>query len=215
MALNEQAGQLIARSAREATRLGAAARASARGRGARAKLRAASQLEELAERCVRCAGQIDRRARDLKITDRLVSISDPDARPIRKGKLGKPTEFGYVAQICEVTENTRARCARVHPPRRPRAGQPGREPAAAPDRRRARASRDPTARDRRRRRVRGRHRPARRSQTSPTTRSRSPAATNPAAEDPQTPRALPDRDRGPHQSPQTPPRAAALPTQRR
>ena len=36
-----------------------------------------------------------------------MSIADPDARPIRKGKLGKPTEFGYVAQICEVTENTR------------------------------------------------------------------------------------------------------------
>jgi transposase, IS5 family len=43
----------------------------------------------------------------LKITDRLVSLADPDARPIRKGKLGKPTEFGYVAQLCEVTENTR------------------------------------------------------------------------------------------------------------
>jgi hypothetical protein len=27
----------------------------------------------------------------------------------RKGKLGKPTEFGYVAQICEVTENGRKR----------------------------------------------------------------------------------------------------------
>ena len=53
------------------------------------------------------AEQIDRRVRGLKITDRLVSIADPDARPIRKGKLGKPTEFGYVAQICEVTENTR------------------------------------------------------------------------------------------------------------
>jgi len=36
-----------------------------------------------------------------------VSLADPDARPIRKGKLGKPTEFGYVAQICEVTETTR------------------------------------------------------------------------------------------------------------
>jgi IS5 family transposase len=42
----------------------------------------------------------------LKITDRLVSLADADARPIRKGKLGKPTEFGYVAQICEVTANT-------------------------------------------------------------------------------------------------------------
>jgi IS5 family transposase len=107
MALNEQAGRLIARSAREATRVAAAARVSARGRGAQAKLRAARELEKLAGRCRRVAEQIDRRARGLKITDRLVSLADPDARPIRKGKLGKPTEFGYVAQICEVTENTR------------------------------------------------------------------------------------------------------------
>jgi len=42
-----------------------------------------------------------------KITDRLISLSDPDARPIRKGKLGKPTEFGYVAQLAEVTPNTK------------------------------------------------------------------------------------------------------------
>jgi transposase, IS5 family len=34
-------------------------------------------------------------------------MSDPDARPIRKGKLGKPNEFGYVLQICEVTQNAR------------------------------------------------------------------------------------------------------------
>jgi transposase, IS5 family len=107
MALNQQAGQRIARSAREAKRLAAAARASARGRGARAKLRAAERLDELATRCGKVAEQIDRRVRNLKITDRLVSIADPDARPIRKGKLGKPTEFGYVAQICEVTEHTR------------------------------------------------------------------------------------------------------------
>ena len=107
MALNQQAGELIARSAREAKRLAAAARAAARGRGAKAKLRAAEQLETLASRCEKVVEQIDRRVRGLKITDRLVSISDPDARPIRKGKLGKPTEFGYVAQICEVTEHTR------------------------------------------------------------------------------------------------------------
>ncbi len=107
MALNEQAGRLIAQSAREAKRLAAAARASARGRGANAKLLAAANLEEIASRCGKVSEQIDRRARGLKITDRLVSIADPDARLIRKGKLGKPTEFGYVAQICEVTENTR------------------------------------------------------------------------------------------------------------
>jgi hypothetical protein len=35
-----------------------------------------------------------------------VSLSDPDARPIRKGKLGEPNEFGYVVQLAEVTENT-------------------------------------------------------------------------------------------------------------
>ena len=107
MKLNEQAGRLIARSAKEAKRLAAAARASARGRGARIKLGAANKLDELASRCRKVAEQINRRVRGLKITDRLVSIADPDARPIRKGKLGKPTEFGYVAQICEITENTR------------------------------------------------------------------------------------------------------------
>jgi IS5 family transposase len=107
MALNEQAGRLIARSATEAQRLAATARRSARGRGAQAKLRAAARLGQLADRSLKVAEQINRRARNLKITDRLVSIADPDARPIRKGKLGKPTEFGYVAQICEVTENTR------------------------------------------------------------------------------------------------------------
>jgi IS5 family transposase len=107
MALNEQAGRLIKQSAKEAFRLVAAARRSARGRGAKAKLRAAERLEQLAGRCRKVVEQIDRRVRGLKLTDRLVSISDPDARPIRKGKLGKPTEFGYVTQICEVTENTR------------------------------------------------------------------------------------------------------------
>ena len=107
MRFNEQAGRLIARSAKEAKRLAVAARASARGRGARAKLTAADKLDELASRSQKVAEQIDRRVRGLKITDRLVSIADPDARPIRKGKLGKPTEFGYVAQICEITENTR------------------------------------------------------------------------------------------------------------
>ena len=32
---------------------------------------------------------------------RLVSLNDPDARPIRKGRLGKPVEFGYKAQIVD------------------------------------------------------------------------------------------------------------------
>jgi transposase, IS5 family len=107
LALNQRAGALIARSAAEARALAAQAKARARGRGAQAKLRSAAALEEFADRCQRIADQIDRRVRGLKISDRLVSIADPDARPIRKGKLGRPTEFGYVAQLCELTENTR------------------------------------------------------------------------------------------------------------
>jgi transposase, IS5 family len=35
------------------------------------------------------------------IGDRLVSLSDPDARPIRKGKPGRPTEFGYTLLLGE------------------------------------------------------------------------------------------------------------------
>jgi len=123
--LNSKAGAQIARSAREARRLAAEARQAARGQGAQAKLRAAAKLEELAGRCQQVSEQIDRRARGLKISDRLVSISDPDARPIRKGKLGKPTEFGYVAQICEVTENTNgARAGSCCRPPRWRATRP-------------------------------------------------------------------------------------------
>ena len=32
---------------------------------------------------------------------RIVSLHDPDARPIRKGRLGKPVEFGYKAQLVD------------------------------------------------------------------------------------------------------------------
>ena len=32
---------------------------------------------------------------------RVVSLHDPDARPIRKGRLGRPVEFGYKAQIVD------------------------------------------------------------------------------------------------------------------
>jgi hypothetical protein len=105
--LTEQAGKLMQRSIREAKRLVVIARRRARGRGARAKLRQIERLETFIERSERAAEQIRKRMRGEPITDRLISIFDPDARPIRKGKLGKPNEFGYVAQICEITENTK------------------------------------------------------------------------------------------------------------
>jgi IS5 family transposase len=105
--LTEQTGKLLERSVREAPRLAARARTKARGRGAQAKLRQAARLEGLADRCAKVATQICQRVAGEQITDRLVSLSDPDARPIRKGKLGKPNEFGYVAQLAEVTQNTK------------------------------------------------------------------------------------------------------------
>src|SRR5450631_1730560 len=105
--LTAHSGALLAQSIAETRRLVVIARRRARGRGAKAKLQAAARLEELADRCEKVASQIKQRVAGEPIKDRLVSISDPDARPIRKGKLGKPNEFGYVSQICEVTENTK------------------------------------------------------------------------------------------------------------
>jgi IS5 family transposase len=105
--LTEETGELLERSIAEARRLAAVARRKARGRGAKAKVKAAAQLEELAGRCEKVARQIKQRVAGESIKDRIVSLADPDARPIRKGKLGKPNEFGYVTQLAEVTENTR------------------------------------------------------------------------------------------------------------
>jgi IS5 family transposase len=107
LALTDQAGQLLARSLGEARRLALTARRRARGRGAQRKLAAIARLEQTADLAERVAAQIKLRIAGKPITDRLVSMFDPDARPIRKGKLGKPNEFGYVFQICEVTQNTR------------------------------------------------------------------------------------------------------------
>ena len=84
----------------------------------------------------------------------------PDARPIAKGRLGKPVEFGYKAQVTDNDDGIIARLRR-------RAGQPRRRPAARPGRgTRHQADRE-QARDRHRRpqlrRAVHRRRPARRS----------------------------------------------------
>ena len=85
--------------------------------------------------------------------DRLVSLHDPDARPIRKGRLGKPIEFGYKAQIVDnadgvVLDHTveignppdapqLAPAARTdHPPHRPHTTRGHRRPRLRRSRRR-------------------------------------------------------------------------------
>jgi transposase, IS5 family len=105
--LTGQTGDLVRRSIREARALAVQARQAARGRGAQAKLRAAERLEQSAELAEKVCEQITQRLAGEKITDRLVSLADPDARPIGKGKLGKRYEFGYVFQLAELTPNTR------------------------------------------------------------------------------------------------------------
>ena len=83
------------------------AKRCARGRGAQTKLKAAAKLEAFADRCEKVAAQIRRRVAGEPIANRTVSLFGPDARPIRKGKLGKPNEFGFASQLAEVTENTK------------------------------------------------------------------------------------------------------------
>ena len=117
-----------------------------------------------------------------KITDRLVSIADPDARPIRKGKLGKPTEFGYVAQLAEVTENTRRGARGLILPAATQLGNPAENtllPDTAAELKRLDLA---PARDRARRRLHARpdqHR-ARRPGARPRVHRRPPAARLPA-----------------------------------
>ena len=117
--LTEQAGELLERSVKAARRVAKAARGKARGRGANMKVKAAAELEELADRCEKVAAQIRQRINGEPIKDRLVSLLDPDARPIRKGKLGKPNEFGFVTQFAEVTEHTKRGARDLLLPRRP------------------------------------------------------------------------------------------------
>jgi IS5 family transposase len=117
LALTGEAGRLLARSAREARALAEEARqraqALSRSRKATTRRKAArilasvERLETLAERSETVVEQIRKRLAGEPIKDRLVSIFDPDARPIRKGKLGRTTEFGYIEQLAEVTPNTK------------------------------------------------------------------------------------------------------------
>jgi len=108
--LTEQTAVQVRASVRDAKRVVDAARharSRARGVSRRARRQVIQDMEQtivLAERVVQ---QIRRRFAEEKIEDRLVSFADRDARPVRRGKLARPNEFGYVVQLAEVTEHTR------------------------------------------------------------------------------------------------------------
>lgn len=105
-AINARMVRIAAEAVREARRVARNARRAIHelGADAPAKLEAvARQLESTAERVARIARQTRQRLGG-NVPDgatRLVSLHDPDARPIRKGRLGKPVEFGYKAQVLD------------------------------------------------------------------------------------------------------------------
>jgi IS5 family transposase len=109
--ITEECGDLLGKTVREARRLVVYLQAGSECQQAAAKL-----LVAHLERCERVCEQIRKRLAGEPISDRLVSLHDPDARPICKGKLAKKTEFGYVQQICEITENTTGARGYILPP---------------------------------------------------------------------------------------------------
>ena len=91
--LTEQTGELLERSITEARRLAALARRKARGRGAKAKLKAAAELEELADRCEKVARQIKQRVEGEPIKDRIVSLSRSGRPADPQGEAGEAQRF--------------------------------------------------------------------------------------------------------------------------
>jgi IS5 family transposase len=64
--------------------------------------RLVGELDETIIATQRLLAQTDQRlAGNRVIADRLVSLADPDARPIRKGKPRHPTQFGYTLLLAE------------------------------------------------------------------------------------------------------------------
>ena len=82
------------------------ARRALRTRGSEASgaARAAvAELERVADLVERIAAQTRTRLGGEPVpgATRIVSLHDPDARPIVKGRLGRPVEFGYLAQVVD------------------------------------------------------------------------------------------------------------------
>jgi IS5 family transposase len=99
-AINADMAAIASKAVNEARRVAANAQRTLRqlGEAAPAKLeRVARDLEITASRVEQIAEQTRQRIGGITPdgATRLVSLHDPDARPIRKGRLGKPVEVGY------------------------------------------------------------------------------------------------------------------------
>jgi len=76
------------------------------GSGRRAQS-AVTKLEEMIALGAKVVEQVRQRYAGEKIQDRVVSLFDAAARPIRKGKLAKPNQFGCTVQYTELSPHTR------------------------------------------------------------------------------------------------------------
>jgi transposase, IS5 family len=94
---------------RDATAVIRNAKRALRGASGRRKARlhqAVDHLNTVVARTQRVVAQTRSRLAGVMpdASSRLVSLHDADARPIRKGRLGKPVEFGYKAQVVDNTD---------------------------------------------------------------------------------------------------------------
>jgi IS5 family transposase len=101
--LTAEVAAIARRTLGQAEQVARNARRARRARPADGHLgRLVQRLEETTTLAHRLLDQARQRlAGDRVIPDRLVSLSDPDARPIRKGKPGRATEFGYTVLLGE------------------------------------------------------------------------------------------------------------------
>ncbi len=208
LALTEQTGELLARSIKEARKLAQTARRRARGRGARAKLKAAKALEELVDRCEKVASQIKQRINGEPIKNRLISLwgsrRTPDPQASWAGRRDSATSISSAR-----SRRTRRRARAVRPPTLDRNRKPLGEHAAPRHHRRTDAARDHVERDHHRRWVHAdadQHRA--RGPGRDRAHHRPPGARLPT--DPPAPTALPNRRRRPDQPARLPTGPSAL-----
>jgi transposase, IS5 family len=101
--LTGEVAQIARHTLRQVQAVAANARRARRRRPDDGRLgRLVGELEEMITHTGRLLAQTDQRlAGNRVIPDRLVSLADPGARPIRKGKPQHPTQFGYSLLLAE------------------------------------------------------------------------------------------------------------------
>jgi IS5 family transposase len=96
--------QLASTCAAEAQRVLARAQRASGSRARKGRLAVARLVEEVHRADIVIAQTARRLAGETAIPDRVVSLCDLDARPIRRGKPQRPTEFGYKVSIADSVE---------------------------------------------------------------------------------------------------------------